>query len=51
MVKFFGSGEEADHRTQRIGKFGESVPLALLDVDLGTTEFGILPNVRPRRHP
>ncbi|WP_190141880.1 Uma2 family endonuclease [Streptomyces glebosus] len=46
-----GSGEEADYRAQRIGKFGESVPLALLDVDLDTSEFGTLPNVRPHRRP
>ncbi|WP_310726630.1 Uma2 family endonuclease [Streptomyces sp. N2A] len=45
------SGEEADYRCQRISKFGESVPLPMLGMDLDTSEFGTLPNVRPHRRP
>ncbi|MER6306088.1 Uma2 family endonuclease [Streptomyces sp. NPDC001739] len=46
-----GDGDGADYRSQWIYKFGETVPLQPLGVDLDTTEFGTLPNVRPHRRP
>ncbi|WP_310716354.1 Uma2 family endonuclease [Streptomyces lydicus] len=46
-----GSGDEADYAVQRITKFGDPVPLPLLDVDLATGEFGTLKGVRPHRLP
>lgn len=46
-----GGGDEADYTVQRITKFGDPVPLELLGLELDTTEFGILPNVRPHRRP
>ncbi|MGW1889053.1 Uma2 family endonuclease [Streptomyces sp. NPDC002004] len=46
-----GTGEEADYQAQRISKFGDSVPLELLDVELDTREFGILPGVRRHNRP
>lgn len=46
-----GGGDEADYTVQRITKFGDPVPLELLGIELDTTEFGTLPNVRPHRRP
>ncbi|MFJ9851750.1 Uma2 family endonuclease [Streptomyces sp. NPDC101150] len=46
-----GTGEDAEYRVQSIYKFGESVPLDLLGIELDTSEFGTLPNVRPHRRP
>ncbi|MFI5521108.1 Uma2 family endonuclease [Streptomyces platensis] len=46
-----GAGDEADYTVQRITKFGDPVPLELLGIDLDTSEFGTLPNVRPHRRP
>ncbi|MCR8574404.1 Uma2 family endonuclease [Streptomyces sp. Isolate_219] len=46
-----GAGEEADYTVQRITKFGDPVPLEPLGVELDTSEFGTLPNVRPHRRP
>ncbi|MGA5561638.1 Uma2 family endonuclease [Streptomyces platensis] len=46
-----GGGDEADYTVQRITKFGDPVPLELLGMELDTTEFGTLPNVRPHRRP
>ncbi|MFG2399047.1 Uma2 family endonuclease [Streptomyces lydicus] len=46
-----GSGDEADYAVQRITKFGDPVPLPLLDVELATGEFGTLKGVRPHRLP
>ncbi|MGY5127545.1 Uma2 family endonuclease [Streptomyces nigrescens] len=46
-----GGGDEADYTVQRITKFGDPVPLELLGMELDTSEFGTLPNVRPHRRP
>ncbi|MFF9782381.1 Uma2 family endonuclease [Streptomyces nigrescens] len=46
-----GGGDEADYTVQRITKFGDPVPLELLGIELDSSEFGILPNVRPHRRP
>ncbi|MYT12580.1 Uma2 family endonuclease [Streptomyces sp. SID4951] len=46
-----GGGDEADYTVQRITKFGDPVPLELLGIELESSEFGILPNVRPHRRP
>ncbi|MFJ6606784.1 Uma2 family endonuclease [Streptomyces lydicus] len=46
-----GSGDEADYAVQRITKFGDPVPLPLIDVELATGEFGTLKGVRPHRLP
>ncbi|WP_164764612.1 Uma2 family endonuclease [Streptomyces lydicus] len=46
-----GAGEEADYTVQRITKFGDPVPLEPLGVELDTSGFGTLPNVRPHRRP
>lgn len=46
-----GGGDEADYTVQRITKFGDPVPLELLGIELDTSEFGTLPNVRPHRRP
>ncbi|MFD9816300.1 Uma2 family endonuclease [Streptomyces sp. NPDC059080] len=51
LTEPFGSGDEADYAVQRISKFGESVPVDVLDVELETGDFGILPGVRPHRRP
>ncbi|MEU3275750.1 hypothetical protein [Streptomyces antibioticus] len=44
-----GHGEDADHRRQRITKFGDLAPMEPLD--LGTGEFAAYENVRPHRYP
>ncbi|MGW5661228.1 Uma2 family endonuclease [Streptomyces sp. NPDC003758] len=46
-----GEGEQADYRGQWITKFGDPVLLELLDVELDTSEFGILTGVRRHRLP
>ncbi|MFJ2176109.1 MULTISPECIES: Uma2 family endonuclease [unclassified Streptomyces] len=46
-----GSGEDADYRTVRTSKFGEPVPLPMLDVELDTSEFETLPGIRTHRRP
>ncbi|WP_244414836.1 Uma2 family endonuclease [Streptomyces hygroscopicus] len=46
-----GDGDEADYTVQRITKFGDPVPLELLGIELDTSGFGTLPNVRPHRRP
>ncbi|MGW8400036.1 Uma2 family endonuclease [Streptomyces lydicus] len=46
-----GSGDDADYAVQRITKFGDPVPLPLLDIELATGEFGTLKDVRPHRLP
>lgn len=46
-----GSGEDADYKVERRAKFGESVRLPGLDVDLETGEFGTLPKFKPYRRP
>ncbi|MFI6402663.1 Uma2 family endonuclease [Streptomyces sp. NPDC050548] len=46
-----GVGDAADYQVQRITKFGDPVPLDLLDVELDTSGFGTLPGVKPHRRP
>ncbi|MFE2329713.1 Uma2 family endonuclease [Streptomyces sp. NPDC059385] len=46
-----GSGEDADYKVERRAKFGESVRLPGLDVDLDTGDFGTLPKFKPYRRP
>ncbi|MFE2169591.1 Uma2 family endonuclease [Streptomyces sp. NPDC059447] len=46
-----GSGEDADYKVERRAKFGESVRLPGLEVDLDTGEFGTLPKFKPYRRP
>lgn len=46
-----GKGDEADDETKRLSKFGDPVPLVALGIELETTEFGMLPDVKPHRGP
>lgn len=46
-----GTGEEADYKVERRVKFGEPVPVAVLDIDLDTGDFGTLPNFKRYRRP
>lgn len=46
-----GGGDEADYRVQRIAKFGDPMPLEPLGLELDTSKFGRLPNVRPHSRP
>ncbi|MFF7387356.1 Uma2 family endonuclease [Streptomyces scabiei] len=46
-----GVGEKADYKGQKIWKFGESVPLSTLRLDIDTSGFSTFPNVRPHRYP
>jgi hypothetical protein len=46
-----GEGEDADYLTQQITKFGDPVSLEMLGVELDTSDFGTLPDVRPHRYP
>ncbi|MEU9410539.1 Uma2 family endonuclease [Streptomyces sp. NPDC048281] len=51
LTKPAGEGEDGDYLSQEIIKFGDPVPLEVLGLELDTTEFGTLPNVRPHRYP
>jgi hypothetical protein len=51
LTKPEGKGEDADYRTQHIAKFGESLPLDVLGVELDTSDFGTFPGVKPHRYP
>ncbi|MBP2050640.1 hypothetical protein J2Z21_003579 [Streptomyces griseochromogenes] len=51
LTKPAGQGENADYLSQEIIKYDDSVPLEVLGLELGTTEFGTFPNVRPHRYP
>lgn len=42
-----GVGEEADYQMKRTTKFGDRMPLELLDVELDTSEFERYPDVKP----
>ncbi|MFI2367173.1 Uma2 family endonuclease [Streptomyces sp. NPDC018833] len=42
-----GSGEAADYRSERKWKFGETLHLPVLDVDVDTSEFGVYPGATP----
>ncbi|CBG73174.1 conserved hypothetical protein [Streptomyces scabiei 87.22] len=46
-----GVGEKADYKGQEIWKFGETVPLPALRLDIDTSGFSTFPNVRPHRYP
>ncbi|MFH8340602.1 Uma2 family endonuclease [Streptomyces sp. AM6-12] len=51
LTKPSGQGEDADYLSQEITKFGDPVRLEALGIELDTSEFGTLPNVRPHRYP
>ncbi|MGX6741225.1 hypothetical protein [Streptomyces peucetius] len=38
-----GAGEDADYAMERTSRFGEPVPLGMLDVHLETADFRTLP--------
>ncbi|WP_330457787.1 Uma2 family endonuclease [Streptomyces sp. NBC_00820] len=46
-----GEGERADYMGQTKRKFGETLSLETLGVELDTSSFGILPDVKPHRWP
>ncbi|MEU6369049.1 Uma2 family endonuclease [Streptomyces sp. NPDC046931] len=46
-----GEGERAGYQTQHVTKFGAGLPLAILGIELDTSEFGTFPGVRPHRYP
>ncbi|MFJ8211500.1 Uma2 family endonuclease [Streptomyces sp. NPDC096033] len=46
-----GKGDDADYRSQRLWKFGESVLLEPLGIELDTSDFGTFQGVRPHRYP
>lgn len=46
-----GEGDGADYQTQHVTKFGAPVPLAILGLELDTSDFGTFPGVRPHRYP
>ncbi|WP_128428430.1 Uma2 family endonuclease [Streptomyces cyaneus] len=51
LTKPAGQGDDADYLSQEIIKFGDPVPLEALGVELDTSEFGTLPDVKPHRYP
>ena len=42
-----GVGEAADYRSERKGKFGETMRLPVVDVDIDTSEFGVYTGASP----
>ncbi|MEW1636686.1 Uma2 family endonuclease [Streptomyces sp. NPDC093801] len=46
-----GEGDDADHRAQRVTKFGEPLPPGPLGIELDTGDFGTFQGVRPHRRP
>ena len=46
-----GQGDDANYLSQHVTKFGDPVRLEALGVELDTSEFGTLPEVRPHRYP
>ncbi len=46
-----GDGEDADYLSQEITKFGDSLPLEILGLEVDTSEFGTYAGVRPHRYP
>ncbi|MFE6835733.1 Uma2 family endonuclease [Streptomyces sp. NPDC057705] len=46
-----GAAEDADYKVERTVKFGEPVPLAVLDIKLDTGEFGTLPQFKGYHRP
>ncbi|WP_328740060.1 hypothetical protein OHA91_25105 [Streptomyces erythrochromogenes] len=46
-----GRGDDADHRSQRVSRFGEPLPLELLGIEPETSDFATFEGVRPHRHP
>ncbi|MFK4100070.1 Uma2 family endonuclease [Streptomyces sp. NPDC019531] len=51
LTKPEGEGEKADYNGQKVWKFGDPVPLAALELELDTTGFATLPDVKPHRWP
>ncbi len=51
LTKPTGEGEDADYLSQEITKFGDSLPLEILGLNLDTSEFGTFPGIRPHRYP
>ena len=51
LTRPVGKGEGADYQRQQITKFGAPLPLEELGLELDTTEFGTLQDVRPHRYP
>ncbi|GGJ13513.1 Uma2 family endonuclease [Streptomyces brasiliensis] len=51
LTKPAGDGEDADYLSQEITKFGNSLPLEILGLELDTSEFGTFAGVRPHRYP
>ncbi|MEU5793556.1 Uma2 family endonuclease [Streptomyces sp. NPDC047813] len=46
-----GQGDDTNYLSQHVTKFGDPVRLKALGVELDTSEFGTLPDVRPHRYP
>ncbi|WP_100247014.1 Uma2 family endonuclease [Streptomyces viridochromogenes] len=46
-----GEGEKADYKGQKVWKFGDPAPLDALELELDTSGFGTLPDVKPHRWP
>ncbi|KUL20826.1 Uma2 family endonuclease [Streptomyces regalis] len=46
-----GEGERADYKGQVKRKFGETLMIDALGVELDTSAFGTLPDVKPHRYP
>jgi Uma2 family endonuclease len=46
-----GAGERADYKGQTKTKFGEPLLLEALGIELETSGFGTLPDVKPHRYP
>ncbi|MFF0016996.1 Uma2 family endonuclease [Streptomyces sp. NPDC005374] len=46
-----GKGENADYQRQQLTKFGASLPLEELGLEMDTSEFGTFPGVKPHRYP
>lgn len=44
-------GEDAVYMRQEISKFGDPVPVDVLGLELDTTDFRTLPDVKPHRYP
>jgi Uma2 family endonuclease len=46
-----GSGEAADYRLERTAKFGDSMLLDVLGIELDTSKFRTLPSIKQHRRP
>ncbi|MDH6627698.1 hypothetical protein M2271_005525 [Streptomyces sp. LBL] len=47
LTEPIGTGDEADHRAQRITTFGAALSLESLGIELDTSEFGTYKGVKP----